>query len=97
MCKRDPTLLRYASVITEQNKCWEFLAQHFDWFRTLRNNSQQPATTCNRVCKRKRHVTSNNVGSCGPTMLGVVGQQCCVRLHGALVIFLAFKTERLRV
>ena len=23
----DPTLLRYASVITEQEKCWEKLAQ----------------------------------------------------------------------
>ena len=25
----DPTLLRYASVITEQKKCWELLAQKF--------------------------------------------------------------------
>ena len=31
-----------------------------------------------RVCKRTQHVTSNNV-------LGVVSQQCCVRLHGALL------------
>ena len=23
----DPTLLRYASVITEQKKCWEVLAE----------------------------------------------------------------------
>ena len=27
------------------------------------------ATTCNRVCKRTQHVTSNNVGSCWSTML----------------------------
>ena len=65
----DPTLLRYASAITEQKKCWELLAEKFDRFQTLRNNTQQHPTTCNRVCKRTRHVTSNNVGSCGPTML----------------------------
>ena len=26
----DPTSLRYASVITEQKKCWDLLAQTFD-------------------------------------------------------------------
>ena len=26
----DPTLLRYASAITEQKKCWELLAEKFD-------------------------------------------------------------------
>ena len=67
----DPTLLRYASAITEQKKCWELLAEKFDRFQTLRNNTQQHPTTCNRVCKRTQHVTSNNVGS------------CCVCLHGA--------------
>ena len=36
---------------------------------TTRNNMQQHATTCNRVCKRMQHVTSNNIGSCWPTML----------------------------
>ena len=41
----------------------------FDRFQTLHNNSQQQATTCNRVSKRKEYVTSNNVGSCSPTML----------------------------
>ena len=64
----DPTLLRYASAITEQNKCWELLAEKFDRFQTLRNNTQQHPTTCNRVCKRTQLVTSNNVGSCWPTM-----------------------------
>ena len=33
------------------------------------NFARQHATTCNRVCKRTQHVTSNNVGSCWPTML----------------------------
>ena len=32
-------------------------------FQTFRNNSQQDATTCNRVCKRPQYVTSNNVGN----------------------------------
>ena len=50
-------------------QCWELLAQKFDRFQTLRNNSQQHATTCNRVCKRTQHLTSNNVGSCWPTLL----------------------------
>ena len=65
----DPTLLRYASAITEQKKCWEFLAEKFDRFQTLLNNSQQKATTYHRVCKRMQHLTSNNFGSCWPTML----------------------------
>ena len=29
----------------------------------------QLPTTCNKVCKRTQHVTSNNIGSCWPTML----------------------------
>ena len=46
----DPTLLRYASAITEQKKCWELLAEKFDLFQTLRNNIQQGVqtdATCN--------------------------------------------------
>ena len=31
--------------------------------------AQEHPTTCNRVCKRTQHVTSNNVGSCWSTML----------------------------
>ena len=65
----DPTLLRYASTITEQKKCWESLAEKFDRLQTLRNNTQQHPTTWNRVCKRTQQVTSNNVGSSWPTML----------------------------
>ena len=65
----DPTLLHYASAITEQKKCWKLLAEKFDRFQTLRNNTQQHPTTCNRVWKRTQHVTSNNFGSCWPTML----------------------------
>ena len=46
----EPTLLRYASAIAEQKKCWELLAEKFDRFQTLRNNMQQEVqtdTTCN--------------------------------------------------
>ena len=64
----DPTLLRYASAITEQKKCWELLAEKFDRFQTLRNNTQQHPTS-KKVCKRTQHVTSNNAGICWPTML----------------------------
>ena len=42
----DPTLLRYASAITEQKKWWELLAKKFDRFQNLRNNTQQNATGC---------------------------------------------------
>ena len=42
----DPTLLRYASAITEQKKCWKLLAQTFDLFQTLRYYVQQHATGC---------------------------------------------------
>ena len=65
--------------ITEQKKCWELLAKKFDRFQTLRNNSQQHATTCNRVCKRTQHVTSNNVGSCWRTVLRSLARG--LRLH----------------
>ena len=41
----DPTLLRYASAIMEQKKCWELLAEKFDQFQTLRNNMQQGVQT----------------------------------------------------
>ena len=38
---------------------------------TSANNSQQVPTCC-----------ANGRNMLGPTMLGLVGQQCCVRLHG---------------
>ena len=70
----DPTLLRYASAIREQKKCWELLAEKFDLFQTLLNNTQQDPTTCNTVCKRTQHVISI-VGSCWSTMLRSVCTQ----------------------
>ena len=35
------------------------LVQKVDRFQALRNNSQQQLATCNRVCKRTQHVTSD--------------------------------------
>ena len=69
----DPTLFRYASAITEQKKYWDgqLLAQTFDPFQTLRNNSQQHAATYNNIqhyLQTTQHVTFNNVGSCWPAM-----------------------------
>ena len=76
----DPTLLRYASAITEQTKGWKLLAQKFDRFQTLRNNSQQHATTCNRVWEGRKHGTSNNVGNCWTTMLHPFARALHLRL-----------------
>ena len=44
--------------------CWELFRPFarnlkFEQFQTLRSNSQQHATTCNRVCKKTKHVTSD--------------------------------------
>ena len=55
--------------------CW----MKFDTGQTSSNNFQQVATTHNMVCKRSQHVGPNNVG--------LVGQQCCERLHGPLGSF----------
>ena len=76
-----PTLLRYALAITEQKKCWELLAEKLDRFQTLRNNTQQHPTTCNRVCKRTQPVTSNIVESCWPTMLRPFARGFIERFH----------------
>ena len=69
----DPTLLRYASAITEQKKCWELLAEKFCRFQTLRNNTQQHATTSNNMQQGVQTDATcnipNNVGSSWSTML----------------------------
>ena len=44
----DPTLLRHASAITEQKKCWELLAEKCDRYQTLRNDMQQGVQTDTR-------------------------------------------------
>ena len=62
----DPTLLRYASAIMEQKKCWELLAEKFDRFQTLRNNMQQGVqtdTTCN-IQQCWELLANNNASVC---------------------------------
>ena len=65
----DPTLLRYASAITEQKKCWELLAEKFDRFQTLRNNMQQRVQTdatynIHQCCVRLHGALDRPVGFC---------------------------------
>ena len=78
--KTVPTLLFYFAVITEQQKCWELLAQKFDQFKLC-------ATTSNSTNNMQQGGQTNATRRY-PTMLGVIDQHCCVRLHGALL----FKT-----
>ena len=59
LCCLNPTLLRYALAITEQNKCRESLAQKLDRFQTLRND----------MLYGMQHLPSNNVGCRWPTIL----------------------------
>ena len=77
-----PILLRYASVITEQTVgiCWFKRLTGFKLSATIPNNTQQHA--------KKKKATGCTYGRdvLHPTMLGVVGQQCCTTLHRALHI-----------
>ena len=50
-------------------------------------NTTHP-TTCNKVCKRKQHVTSNNSGSCWPTMLSPFARGFTLELNP--VIFASY-------
>ena len=58
------TLLRHASGITEQKKCWELLAEKFDRFQTLLNNMQQGVQT-DATCNIQQcwELLANNVAS----------------------------------
>ena len=75
-CQQLPTLL---GVVGQQ--CCVCL--HGPKSLTVLNYTQQVPTSAKIVvvpCKRTQQVTT----LMGPTMLGVVGQQCWVRLHGTL-------------
>ena len=78
-----------ATSANNSQHCWVLLANNVApvcmglkvW--PVLNYMQQVPTSANIVvllCKRTQQVTT----LLGPTMLGVVGQQCWVRLHGAL-------------
>ena len=69
------TLLFYFAVITKQKKCWELLAEKFDQFQNLRNNSQQHSTTCNRMCKLMQHV---DIQQCWELLINTVASVCMV-------------------
>ena len=60
----DATLLRYASTITEQKKCWESFARKFDRCQALRNNTQQGVQT-HATCNIQQcwGLLANNVAS----------------------------------
>ena len=78
----EQTLLRYTSAIAEQKKCWELLLKILTSFKFWATTPQyQHSTTCNRVCERTQHVKSNNVWSCLPTMLSLLGQGCTYSTH----------------
>ena len=57
--------------------CWLKSLTGFKLCATTRNNIQQHATGC-----------ANGRNMWHPTMVGIVGQQCCVRLHRALRCYL---------
>ena len=68
----EQTLLRYTSAIVEQKKCWELLAQNFDQFQILGNNTSvsalntmQQGVRTGATCKIQQCVElfANNVAS----------------------------------
>ena len=59
LCKRCVMSVRGPNIVGRVGSCW---LKSLSGFKLC-------ATTRNRVCKRTQHVTSNNVGSCWPTML----------------------------
>ena len=72
----DPTLLGYASAITEQKKCWELLAEKFDRFQTLRNNTQQHATTSNNMQQGVQTDATCNIQQCWELLANNVASVC---------------------
>ena len=69
----DPTLLRYASVIMEQKKCWELLAEKFDRFQTLHNNTQQHPTNMQQGVQRN---ATCNIQQCWELLVNNVASVC---------------------
>ena len=51
--RSNTVALRFGDHGTKE--LWKLLAEKSDQFQTLRNNTQQHPTTCNRVCKRTQH------------------------------------------
>ena len=78
----DPTLLRYASAITEQTKCWELFVQKFDRFQTLRNNSQQQGVQTDATCNIQQcwELLANNVVSVCTGLYVLTAKRCINKL-----------------
>ena len=69
----DPTLLRYASAITEQKKFWELLAEKFDQFQTF---AQQHATTSNNTQQGVQTDATCNIQQCWELLANNVASVC---------------------
>ena len=67
----DPTLLCYASAITEQKKCWELLPV---W--PLSNFAQQHATTSNNMRQRVQTDATCNIQPCWEFLANNVASVC---------------------
>ena len=78
-----PILLRYIRFGDHRTNCWDLLVQTFDSF----DFEQQFQTTRNCMQKQTAGCTYGR-DMLHPTMLGVVGLQCCFCLHRALHIVL---------
>ena len=63
-CTRVTTFSRHCWANNVESCCVGLYVSRLDWFQTLCRNMQQGVQT------RKQHVTSNDVGSCWPTMYG---------------------------
>ena len=66
----DPTLLRYASAIREQKKCWELLAE------TVSNFAQQHATTSNNMQQGVQTDATSNIQQCWELLVNNVASLC---------------------
>ena len=68
----NPTLLRYASAITEQKKCWELLAEKFDRFHLF----QQHGTTSNNMQQSVQTDATCNIQQCWELLANNVASVC---------------------
>ena len=66
------TLLRYASAITEQRKCWELLAKKLTGFNFL----QQHATTSNNIQQGVQTDATCNIQPCWELLVNNVASVC---------------------
>ena len=85
----DATLLRYASVITEQKKFWGLLAEKFDRFQTLCNNTQQ--LTSNNMQQGVQTGATCNIPQCWELLHTNVASVCTYLSLVSVSLFQAFR------